>query len=473
MRPEQQQILAANAERHGLERERRPAERIVITGFAQQTPLGGTWETWDGLVEGRSGVVPFDVENHHVSIAAPHKFNPLDHFPAKRMERDMTPIKAMAVVTAREAAQMAGLTDEKGKLHSDFNRKRFGSWIGTGIGSTQFLVDVYKAINEEKTDNDGNKYIDRRANTRRGIPVLSGLRVFPEEINAAVTMDLGIAGWGGSSTEACATGLSNIVEAVRTVREGYNDIAIGGGFEDPLSDYPELAIGLFAPMTVLSTKRNNDPERASRPFDKARDGFVAASGGGVMVVESLDHALARGANILAEITGFAKAMDGFDPTALDEERVAQMLFSTIWNEKLQQFRDVDAIFAHATSTEVGDIKEARVLRRVFGSMLEEILITAIKSNMGHLEGGAGAANAIAATQAVMTETVPPIINLDDPDDSIQELRDIDGEIFDTFRIADLNLVRGRAIKKPLQSALAVGYGFGGHDAGLLISRWND
>jgi len=453
-------------ERAKKEFEPTPHERIVITGIAQTTSLGGTWETWDGINSGKSGAREFDVENYHTSIAAPALFNPLDYFDAKRMDRDITPIKAMAIVTAREAARNAGVIGPDGKIVQDLDRKKFGSWIGSGIGSTQMLIDVYRAIYEEK-----NGVVDRRKNTRRGIPLTTGLRIFPEEINGDVARELGLSGWGGSSVEACATGLSNIVEAVRTIRDGYNDIAVAGGFEDPLSDYAEVGIGLFAPLPVLS-KRNDDPKRASRPFDKDRDGFVLGSGGATVVVEGLDHALKRGAPILAEVIGFRKAMDGFDPMELDEERVAHMILSTMWDEKINNFNIPEAIFAHATSTRAGDIKEARLLRRALTGMLNHIPITANKSNLGHLAGGAGSVNTVLGIQSLLAGRVPHIINLDNPENDLEEIKDPDGNVIDSFRISDLTLVRNQPLVTNHSTALVLGYGFGGHDAALLLRKWN-
>ena len=179
-------------------------------------------------------------------------------------------------------------------------------------------------------------------------------------------MALGFSGWGGSSVEACATGLSNIVEAISKIREGYIKVAVAGGFENPLDAYPETGIGMFAGMRTVLSKRNDEPEKASRPFDKDRDGFVLGAGGGVVVIEELNHALKRGARILAEVYGFNKSMDGYDPTSLDPDVVASTILGALYNEKKQEFYDVDTIFAHATSTKDGDTTEAKVLRMRFG-----------------------------------------------------------------------------------------------------------
>lgn len=445
--------LLRKAQEMGVELERRPAERIVITGFAQLTPLGNTEQTWQGLLEGKSGVKRFPVDkpvnNAFVDIAAPVEFNPEEYFD-KRDMRGMAPLTAMGIVVSREAARRANLLGENGKLRPDINKRQAAVWVGSGFGSTQHIIDVYNQIH--KKDEEGNEDPTRNS---RFIGPTKGLEIFPEQLNARIGMDLGFSGWGGSSVAACATGLDNFNELLDKILQGRVKVGIGGGFENPLEAYPETGIGMFAGMRSVLSTRNDDPERASRPFEINRDGFVLGAGGAVLVAEELEHALKRGAPIYAEVYGFNKSMDGFDPTNLDRDVVASTILGALYNEKAKEFYDVDAIFAHATATK-GDIDEADVFRLVFGDeYLRKIPITAIKSNLGHLAGGAGSANAVAAVMAINEGKIPPILNLENPDPAV----------------ADLNLVRGKPLQKEINTALVTAYGFGGYNAVLLLGKY--
>ncbi len=423
----------------GVELERRPAERVVITGFAQRTPLGSTEETWQKLLRGESGIKGLDVGNFRTNIGAPVQFNPEEYFETRELKQ-FSRVSAMAIVVSREALEMSDLLGPGGKLDANKARPdRVGSWISSGIAATYKLIDVHETIHTH--------------GSRRVSPFL-GLQTFPEQINGQVSVALGNSGWGGNTIEACATGASNIVEGARTLRLGDADIVIAGGFEEPLTEHGDVSIGVFAAMRAVSA-RNDEPQRASRPFDRDRDGFVLGAGGGVVILERLDHALERRATVYGELLGFEKSMDGYDPTELNPRRVAKTIAQTIYDKRTGLFRPVDAIFAHATSTKIGDTKEAEALRFAFGDELKDIPITAIKSMLGHLAGGAGAVNAISAIQAIRDGKMPAIANLETP-----------GEEF-----LDLNLVRGRALEKRIDNVLATAYGFGGYNAVLLLGRF--
>ena len=433
----------------GVELENRPAERLVITGMAALTPLGDTEQTLEGLNTGKSGVKEFDVKNFAVRIAAPVEFNPEAHFSKKEM-RGRSPLNAMAVVIAREAMKKAGLLGEDGKLRKDIDRRQVASWMASAFGSSQHIIDVYNQIH--KKDEAGNE--DPIGNSSRISPK-KGLEIFPEELNGQVAIDLGVSGWGGSSVEACATGLSNIVEAARIVKGGYAKVAIAGGLEDTLSAYAETGIGMFAAMRSVLSTRNDEPEKASRPFDKDRDGFVLGAGGGAVIIEALDHALERKAPILAEVLGFNKSMDGSELTNPNKDNVASTILKALYNEKAKEFYKVDSFFAHATSTKLGDQAEAELLKMVFGDNLKNIPIAAIKSNMGHLAGGAGAVNVIAAINALKSGKIPPILNLENPSPEFE----------------GLNFVRGKPLEKDINTALVLAYGFGGHNAVMLLGKY--
>lgn len=425
----------------GVEFERRPSERVVITGYAQLTPLGGTEETWQGLLEGRSGARRLDIGNHRVSVAAPVEFNPENYFTTKEL-KSLTPLNAMAITVSREALGHAGLLNNEGNKidNSQVKRHRAGVWISSTIGSIAEVIEVHEAIRER-----GSK----------GISPFSSLRILPEQLPGRVAIELGLrGGWSGNSAEACATGASSIIEATRLIRDGRADVMIAGGFEEPIAHRPEVLIGSLSTLRALSA--NDNPEKASRPFDKDRDGFVIASGGGVLTLEGLEHALARGAPIYAEVLSFEKSTDGYTPTELDAEIVAATILFALKDERSQSFHNIDVIFAHATSTKLGDPREAQAFRLAFGEDLKEIPIAAIKSNFGHLEGGAGAVNAIAAINAINTGKIPHILNLESPDPEV----------------ADLNFVRGKPLEREVNKTLATAYGFGGFNAVLLLGKYS-
>ena len=433
----------------GVELENRPAERLVITGMAALTPLGNTEQTLEGLNSGESGVKELDVKNFAVSIAAPVEFNPEAHFSKKEM-KGRSPLNAMAVAIAREAMKNAGLLGEDGKLQKDIDRRQAASWMASAFGSVHHIIDVYNQIHKKDEAGNENPWLNSgRISPRKG------LEIFPEELNGQVAIDLGVSGWGGSSVEACATGLSNIIEAARIIKGGQAKVAVAGGLEDILSAYPEASIGMFAAMRSVLSTRNDEPEKASRPFDKDRNGFVLGAGGGAVVIEALDHALERGAPILAEILGFNKSMDGSDPTNLNKKIVAGTILKALYNQRTKEFYEVDSIFAHATSTNQGDQAEAELLKMIFGDSLKNIPIAAIKSNMGHLAGGAGAVNVIAAINALNSGKIPPILNLENPS------QEFEGLFF----------VRGKPLEKDIKTALVLAYGFGGHNAVMLLGRY--
>lgn len=422
---------------------REPVERIAITGAAQFTPLGNTQKTWQGLLLSISGVREFpEGKNSFVRIAAPVDFSPEDHFDRKAL-RELSPIGAMAIVVAQEAVDQAGLQRPLGT--------EYGSFVASGIGATQHLIDVWRKIH--KVDADGNENPERNS---RLIGPFDALELLPEELNGGVSRAFGLRGTGASSVEACATGLSNPILAAELMRAGVIKGAVAGGFDDPFETYPEVGLALFAGMRIVLSTRNDDPQAASRPFDRDRNGFVEGAGGGVVVLEDYKLVKARkGAKVLAEVVGFAKSMDGGESvTGLDTDNVARTILRALWDEKRQEFHKVDAIFAHATSTDDGDIGEVAALRKVFGDKLREIPITAIKSNFGHLLGGAGASNLVNAVYSLNEDKIPPILNLENPAPEFE----------------DLDLVRYNPREVQLKKVLVVAYGFGGHNAAMVIGK---
>jgi 3-oxoacyl-[acyl-carrier-protein] synthase II len=465
----------------GVEMDTHRAARVVVTGYAMMTPLGGTQATWDGLLVGRSGATAFNVENHRSNIAAPLRdFRESeititgDGRRDAKIKRSLSRVSAAAVVLGKEAGEMAGLLSE-GRLAGDVDRHRVGSAISSGIAGMGGLVDAYTTIYRR----DAEGCVDPRRGSSR-IRAMDGLQTFPEEVAAAVPNAFGLSGWSINSMEACATGASSIVEATRLILEGRADAMLCGGVEDPLgyiddggelvAGHGDVAIALFSAMGALST-RDDDPGLASRPFDRDRDGFVLGAGGAVVVLESLASAQRRGATIYGEVLGFHKSIDGGDDAPdgqaeprrivgaeLNRRNVARTVLQALWNEESRAFRPVDAIFAHATSTPVGDLRELQALRLALGEDLASIPIAAIKGNVGHQAGGAGAINAVVALQAMQAGLVPPILNLETVDPDI------------VAEVGELHLVRGHPHAAELQTALALSYGFGGFNAALLLGR---
>lgn len=442
--------IKESAIRLGVEQECFQGDTPVITGFAQETSLGNTEETWQGLLQGRSGVKKFVVNNFRTNIAAPFK-DPYDYFDPK--ERKLwSRVTALAVYLSRKAGEMRGIIGDDGRLLPTIDRNRVGVCISSGIGASHQLIDINNTIHNE-TDKNGNE--DPIRGSRRINP-FAGLRLFPEQINAQVAQALGLSGWPINTSEACATGAASIVEAGRLVLEGKADIVFAGGVEDVLHEHPDVSIGIFAALRALSA-RNNEPEKASRPFDGERDGFVISSGGGIVVVEGMNHALKRGTEIKTVLLGFEKSIDGKDSTESDPEQVARTISRTLRDKQTKKYYKPDVIFAHATSTQKGDPLEAQALRTVFEEELPDIPITALKDRLGHTLGAAGAINVVCANQSLESNTIPPMINLETVGKTME----------------DLYLVRQTPLKIPLNRALAAAYGFGGHNAVVLLGKYKE
>lgn len=446
LRGENRIDLSARATLLSAELEERPSQMVVVTGFAALTPLGNTEETRRKELLGETAARTFQTNITDVTIAAHTQFNPLDHFKGQQMVR-ISKLSAMMLAVAREAAMHAGILDEKGKLKPEFHRDTVGTNIATGFGNALNVIDTFEKIHNPDPKVRPSAY--------------NALQIFPEQSNAGVAQGLSISGWGSSSGEACASGLSSVAEANLLIRSGKNRIMLAGGFEDVFSGtsadspgHPELAFTVFNGLTALS-KNNDNPQEASRPFDRKRDGFVMASGGGVMVLESLESALERGAPIYATILGAEKGMDGHNPTNPSTERVARLLLKTLKDKEGELYYPVDAVFAHATSTPAGDKAEIEAFRNAFGELLPQIPITAIKSIHGHLLGGAGAINGISAIRSLHEGVIPPTINLTEREEGME----------------DLDIVTAMRRSNP-QTILATAYGFGGYDAAVLFGKYS-
>jgi 3-oxoacyl-[acyl-carrier-protein] synthase II len=407
------------------------SERIVVTGIGCVSPLGLDLDSsWAGAVAGRSGVAPisrFDASELPVRFAAEVEGEPdLGDLPSKDTRRFDRFVR-FALGAAREA-----ILDAKLEV-LDSNRDRIGTAIGSGIGGLETLTGNHKTL------------IERGA--RRVSPFTIPMSI-GNMASGYVSIVHGLRGPNLCHVSACASGAHAIGEAAEWLRRGVADVIVTGGAEAPIVD---IGVAGFAAMRALST-RNDDPQAASRPFDRGRDGFVIGEGAGVLVLESLAHARARGAAVRAEVMGYGVSSDGQHMAAPDEsgEGAARCMRLALEDASLEP-SDIEHINPHATSTPAGDSAEVTALRSVFGPALDAIPVSATKSMTGHLLGAAGALEAIFAIRAMETQTLPPTCNLDDPDPD-----------------CTLDHVRGGARTASPRRALSNSFGFGGTNAALVL-----
>ncbi|MFY1687096.1 beta-ketoacyl-ACP synthase II [Plantactinospora sp. WMMB782] len=402
---------------------------VVVTGLGATTPLGGdVASTWEAMLAGRSGVGPLTqewAEQLPVRIAAQLAVEPtekLDRVKLRRLDRS----EAIALIAAHEAWADAGLAD------SPPEPERLAVSVGSGIGGAQTLLaqdDILEASGPRRV-------------SPHTVPML-----MPNGPAAWVGLELGAQAGVHSVASACATGAEAIALGLDMIRSGRADVVLAGGTEAVVHPLP---IAGFASMRAMST-RNEDPERASRPWDKGRDGFVLGEGAGAVVLERADHAAARGARVYARLAGAALTSDGYDivqphPEGRGVIRAINMAIADAGIDR----SDIVHVNAHATSTPVGDIAEIVALRSALGN---HPVLTATKSMTGHLLGAAGALESIATILAIRDGMVPPTINLDDPDDAL-----------------DLDVVAHKARQLEIPAALNNGFGFGGHNAVLVFAR---
>jgi 3-oxoacyl-[acyl-carrier-protein] synthase II len=417
---------------------RSDAQRAVITGYGAITPIGNSAASyWSALISGTSGagrITHFDPSANEVKIAAEVK----DFDPTKTMEmkmaRRMSRFVQFAVAAATEAMEDAGLAN----IHEwDAERRdRVATVINTGGGGIEQVTMGADAFREK-----GGRFVSAFA-----IPALS-----PSMGACMVSMKYGLTGAAITQAAACATGVLAFQDALRLIRSGEADIVIAGGVEAPLLPMAFAALGN---MGALS-KRNDEPTRASRPFDKNRDGFLFGEGGAVFVVESLAHARARNATIRAELLGAGATADAFHISAPEPTcRGAAASMTKAIKDGGAQVTDISYIVAHGTSTPLNDLTETKAIKRALGDHAYKIPISSPKSMVGHLLGGAGAVAGLAAIKAIETGTVPPTINLETPDPD-----------------CDLDYVPNTArTNQPVDRVLINGFGFGGQNASALFGK---
>lgn len=409
--------------------------RVVITGLGVISPIGNDVTTfWNNLIEGRSGIHPytaFPSEGYDCKIAGEVKGIDLHSFfknPKDGRRADRFTQFAMA------ASKMA-LADANFDI-STINLERVGVMIGSGIGGLQSMEMETKRLYEK-----GPSRVSPFT-----IPMMIG-----NMASGLVSMEFGFRGPNMSIVTACATSNNTIGEAWRIIKFGDADAFVAGGTEATVSP---LGIAGFASMRALST-RNDEPEKASRPFDKDRDGFVMGEGAGILVIEELEHAKKRGANIYCELVGYGLGADAYHMTSpLPEGEGASRCMQMALNHAMINPQEVDYINAHGTSTPIGDICETKAVKRALGEHAYKVLVSSTKSMTGHLLGAAGGVELAASVLTIKHGVIPPTINLDEPDPE-----------------CDLDYVPKVAREAKVRVAMSNSFGFGGHNATLIIKEF--
>lgn len=413
------------------------SRRVVITGMGVISPVGvGLNRYWDNLKSGYSGIVPvtkFDTSDCPVKIGGevPSDFNPEDFLDKKEIKR-LDNFSIYALIAAEEAIRHAGL--EEGIPDMD----RFGVVVGSGVGGLLTMEEQNKRL------------------LNRGFRGVSPLFIPMYILDIAaghISMKWGLKGPNYAVVSACATGSTAIGDALRHIQYGDADIFVAGGTEACITP---IAYAGFANMRALS-RRNDEPEKASRPFDSDRDGFVMGEGAGLLVLEELEHAHNRGAKIHAELIGYGATADAYHITAPAPggEGAMRAMKRAVKDGGVEP-EDVDYINAHGTSTPFNDKNESLAIKTLFGEHAYKLNVSSTKSMTGHLLGAAGGIEAIAAIMAIKKNVIPPTINYDTPDPE-----------------CDLNYTPNSAVDKSVTIAMSNTFGFGGHNAVLLFKEWSN
>ncbi|MGE5851149.1 MAG: beta-ketoacyl-ACP synthase II [Candidatus Methylomirabilota bacterium] len=410
--------------------------RIVVTGLGAVAPNGiGTQTFWQNVINGVSGIAPitrFDASRHDTQIAGEVKgFDPLQWI-EKKEARKMDLFIHFAVA----AAQMA--YDDSGLKVTDENRERIGVFVGTGMGGIPALEESHRILMEKGPGRISAFFIPS---------IITNLA------SGQISMRFGMKGPNSCVCTACATGNHAIGDSLRIIQRGDADVMLAGGSEAVITP---LTIGGFCSMKALST-RNHEPTRASRPFDKDRDGFVMGEGAGIMVLESLEYAKRRGARIYAEIVGYGMSADAYHITqpAPEGEGAVRSMRLALEDGKVKPSQ-VDYINAHGTSTPAGDLNETLAIKAVFGDHARSLAVSSTKSMTGHLLGAAGGIESVITVLAIAQGILPPTINYETPDAE-----------------CDLDYVPNTARRRDVKYALTNSFGFGGTNATLLLKKFED
>ena len=406
--------------------------RVVVTGLGAVAPNGiGIEKFWDNLVHGVSGVAPitrFDASKHDVRIAGEVKeFDPLQWIEKKEVRK-----MDLFIQYAIAAAQMA--YDDAGLAVTDDDRDRMGVFVGTGMGGIPALEESHKILLERGPGRVSAFFIPS---------IITNLG------SGQISMRFGLKGPNLCVCTACATGNHALGESFRIIQHGEADVMIAGGSEAVITP---LTIAGFAAMRALST-RNDEPTRASRPFDKGRDGFVMGEGSGIMVLESLEHAQRRGATIYAEMVGYGMSADAYHITLPALDGAVRSMRLALKDAKAAP-ADFDYVNAHGTSTPAGDINETNAIKEVFGEQARKLAVSSTKSMTGHLLGAAGGIESVVTVLTIAKGMIHPTINYETPDPE-----------------CDLDCVPNTARKAEVRMALTNSFGFGGTNASLIFKRF--
>ena len=410
--------------------------RVVVTGMGAVTPIGiGVEEFWQALIAGKSGISKterFDTEGFTTQISGQVKDFDISEFIDKKEAKRMDRVTQFAVIAAKMA-----LTDSKLDLEKE-DKKNIGTIIGTGIGGMDTIHEQYKNL-FEKGPNRVSPFC---------IPMM--IANMPA---GNISIMFGLQGFTSCVVTACASGTNAIGDSFRIVTRGDADIMVAGGAEAAISP---VAVAGFCSMKALSA-RNDEPEKASRPFENGRDGFVMGEGAGILVLEELEHAKKRGAKIYAEVIGYGSNSDAYHITApAPEGRMAADCMERAIKDAYIKPEEIDYINAHGTSTPLNDKNETLAVKYLFGDHSRKIAISSIKSMIGHLLGAAGAVEAIASIKTINEGVIPPTINYDTPDPEL-----------------DLDYVPNVARKQETNVAMSNSFGFGGHNASIILRKYTE
>lgn len=409
--------------------------RVVITGMGIVCPIGNTLdETWKSVKANRCGVgeiTAFDTSDYKVKLAAEVKDLDTEQYFSKREMKFNERFTQFARIAAKQAYADAGLED------SGLDRDRFGVIVGSGVGGLRKIEESTETLNS------------------RGPGRVSPFFIPMAIVNLApgnIAIDLQARGICSSSVTACASGTNSIGEAFHRIRFGYEDVIAAGGSESTITP---LGIAGFQSMRALYS--GDDPRRASIPFDKERSGFVMGEGAGILMLEELEHAKARGAKIYAEVVGYGTSCDAHHITApLEDGSGAVKSMKNALKDGELKAGEVDYINAHGTSTALNDKGETAAVKALFGDHAKELMISSTKSMTGHLLGGSGAIEAVITVKALQDGFVPATLNYQVPDPE-----------------CDLNVVPNEGVKKDIHCAISNSFGFGGHNATLAFAKWED
>ena len=419
-------------------------KRVVITGLGAITPLGNdVAATWEAAKAGKSGAAPithFDASKFKTQFACEVKgFNAADHFDRKKL-RQLDLYAQYGIVAARQAVADSGLAEA-----ANLDKNRVGVIVAAGIGGLHTFEEEagYYALTGEANGPKYNPFF---------IP-----KMIADIASGHISMEYEFHGPNYGVVSACASSNNAIIDAFNLIRLGKADAIVTGGAEAAI--YP-AGVGGFNSMHALST-RNDSPETASRPFSASRDGFVMGEGSAVLVLEELEHALARGAKIYAEVAGGGMSADAYHLTATHPEGLgAKLSMQNALDDAGMRPEDVDYINVHGTSTPVGDVSEIKAIKDLFGDHAYKLNISSTKSRTGHLLGATGAMEAMFSVLAVKEDIVPPTINHEEGDND----EEIDYALNFTFN---------RAQERPVRVALSNAFGFGGHNATVIVKKYND